>query len=125
MDKKTIYYIVEWVVALAACAWLVWKMVTYDDYAALWETMRTMDASRVCALLICIALMPVNMSIEAWRWKTLMDEGVNGLMDEGISWKEAHRQVCYSKLAGLITPWRLGEYPARALLMEGERNPGR
>lgn len=116
MDKKTIYYIVEWVVALAACAWLVWKMVTYDDYAALWETMRTMDASRVCALLICIALMPVNMSIEAWRWKTLMDEGVNGLMDEGISWKEAHRQVYYSKLAGLITPWRLGEYPARALL---------
>ena len=116
MDKKTIYYIVEWVVALAACAWLVWKMVTYDDYAALWETMRTMDASRVCALLICIALMPVNMSIEAWRWKTLMDEGVNGLMDEGISWNEAHRQVYYSKLAGLITPWRLGEYPARALL---------
>ena len=114
MDKKTIYYIVEWVVALAACVWLVWKMVTYDDYAALWETMRTMDASRVCALLICIALMPVNMSIEAWRWKTLIP----------MSWYEAHRQVYYSKLAGLITPWRLGEYPARALLMEGERNPG-
>ena len=106
MDKKTIYYIVEWVVALAACVWLVWKMVTYDDYAALWETMRTMDASRVCALLICIALMPVNMSIEAWRWKTLIP----------MSWYEAHRQVYYSKLAGLITPWRLGEYPARALL---------
>ena len=106
MDKKTIYYIVEWVVALAACVWLVWKMVTYDHYAALWETMRTMDASRVCALLICIALMPVNMSIEAWRWKTLIP----------MSWYEAHRQVYYSKLAGLITPWRLGEYPARALL---------
>lgn len=106
MDKKTIYYIVEWVVALAACAWLVWKMVTYDDYAALWETMRTMDASRVCALLICIALMPVNMSIEAWRWRTLIP----------MSWYEAHRQVYYSKLAGLITPWGLGEYPARALL---------
>ena len=106
MDKKTIYYIVEWVVALAACVWLVWKMVTYDHYAALWETMRTMDASRVCALLICIALMPVNMSIEAWRWRTLIP----------MSWYEAHRQVYYSKLAGLITPWRLGEYPARALL---------
>ena len=26
----------------------------------------------------------------------------------------------YSKLAGLITPWRLGEYPARALLMAQE-----
>lgn len=106
MDKKTIYYIVEWVVALAACVWLAWKMVTYDDYAALWETIRTMDASRVCALLICIALMPVNMTLEAWRWRTLIP----------MSWYEAHRQVYYSKLAGLITPWRLGEYPARALL---------
>ena len=37
---------------------------------------------------------------------------------ESIGWAEAHRQVYYSKLAGLITPWRLGEYPARGLLMQ-------
>ena len=35
-----------------------------------------------------------------------------------MGWAEAHRQVYYSKLAGLITPWRLGEYPARGLLMQ-------
>ena len=34
-----------------------------------------------------------------------------------LTFKEAQRQVYYSKLAGLITPWRLGEYPARGLLM--------
>ena len=34
-----------------------------------------------------------------------------------MSWTEAHRQVYYSKLAGLVTPWRLGEYPARGMLM--------
>ena len=37
---------------------------------------------------------------------------------EVMGWVEAHRQVYYSKLAGLITPWRLGEYPARGLLMQ-------
>ena len=37
---------------------------------------------------------------------------------EVMGWAEAHRQVYYSKLAGLITPWRLGEYPARGLLMQ-------
>jgi hypothetical protein len=47
------------------------------------------------------------MTLEAWRWKTLVP----------MSWHDAHYQVYYSKLAGLITPWRLGEYPARALLM--------
>ena len=44
-------------------------------------------------------------------------------MNEGVSeltFKEAQRQVYYSKLAGLITPWRLGEYPARGLMMNDE-----
>ena len=108
MDKRQIYHIVEWVVALAACGWLIWKMATYDNYAGLWATICGMTWKQVGALVLCVALMPVNMSIEAWRWKTLMDEG--------MSWREAHREVYYSKLAGLITPWRLGEYPARALL---------
>ncbi|MBQ4018562.1 MAG: hypothetical protein II605_04880, partial [Paludibacteraceae bacterium] len=34
--------------------------------------------------------------------------------------REAQRQVYYSKLAGLITPWKLGEYPARAVLMSSQ-----
>ena len=106
MDKKTLYYIIEWGVALAACVWLVWKMVTYDNYAALWESLRAMNVQHYIALLICVALMPLNMTLEAWRWKTLVP----------MSWHDAHYQVYYSKLAGLITPWRLGEYPARALL---------
>ena len=117
MDKKTLYYIIEWVVAIAACAWLVWKMATYDDYAGLWAAICGMDGQALCALLIAVALMPVNMSLEAWRWRSLMNEGVKELKSERMSWTEAHRQVYYSKLAGLVTPWRLGEYPARGMLM--------
>lgn len=107
MDKKTLYHIIEWGVALAACVWLIWKIVTYDNYAALWESLCSMNLKHYIALLVCIALMPLNMTLEAWRWKTLVP----------MSWHDAHYQVYYSKLAGLITPWRLGEYPARALLM--------
>lgn len=78
------------------------------------------------ALGLCVALMPVNMAIEAWRWMTLWNgdatlNGANGeaneLTNERLSFSEAQRQVYYSKLAGLITPWRLGEYPARGVLM--------
>lgn len=106
MDKKRIYHIIEWVVALAALGYLIYRMVIYEDYATLWATIAGMSGQQIAALLLCVALMPVNMSMEAWRWKTLLP----------MSWREAHRQVYYSKLAGLITPWRLGEYPARALL---------
>lgn len=106
MDKKTIYHTIEWLVALAACAYLIYRLVIFDDYASLWTSLAGMSWSQLVALILCIALMPVNMSLEAWRWRTLLP----------MSWREAHRQVYYSKLAGLITPWRLGEYPARAIL---------
>ncbi len=124
MDKKRLYHIIEWIVALAACVYLVYRLMLFDEYAELWASLRTMDTRHMEALLLCIALMPVNMALEAWRWKTLMngDAELNGdaaLNDanDGLSFAEAHRQVYYSKLAGLITPWRLGEYPARGLLM--------
>ena len=126
MDKKTLYHIIEWGVALAACAFLGYKLVTFENYPALWESLRGMAWQHYLALGLCVALMPVNMAIEAWRWMTLWNgdaslNGANGevneLTDERLTFREAQRQVYYSKLAGLITPWRLGEYPARGVLM--------
>ena len=108
MDRKTLFYIIEWSVTLVACAYLVYRLVIFDDYASLWETFRSMGMPQLFAIILCVALMPVNMALEAWRWKTIVP----------MSWREANRQVYYSKLAGLITPWRLGEYPARGVLME-------
>ena len=107
MDRKTLFYIIEWSVTLVACAYLVYRLIIFDDYASLWETFRSMGMPQLLAIILCVALMPVNMALEAWRWKTLVP----------MSWREANRQVYYSKLAGLITPWRLGEYPARGVLM--------
>lgn len=108
MEKRQLLHIIEWVVAIAACAFLIWKIATYDDYASLWAALRAMGWQQWLAIGVCVALMPLNMSLEAWRWKTLIP----------MSWREANRQVYYSKLAGLITPWRLGEYPSRALLRD-------
>ena len=120
MDKKRVLTIAEWGIALAACGYLVYRLVVFDDYASLWASLCGMGWREVLALALCVALMPVNMSLEAWRWRTLWNEGDvrRELRSEGLSWKEAHRQVYYSKLAGVITPWRLGEYPARALMMD-------
>ena len=108
MDKKRLYHILEWIVAIGALAWLVWKIAVYDDYVSLWTSLRTMGWREWCALSVAVALMPVNMGIEAWKWRTLVP----------MPFSEAQKQVYYSKLAGLITPWRLGEYPARGVLME-------
>jgi hypothetical protein len=120
MSKQQKYHIIEWGVAIAACGWLVWKMATYDDYAGLWAALQGMGWMEWGALVLCVALMPVNMGIEAWRWKTLWNDGMMECWNDGISgltFREAERQVYYSKLAGLVTPWRLGEYPARGVLL--------
>ena len=134
MDKRRIYHIIEWSVAIAACAFLIWKIATYDDYASLLSALRAMAWPQWLAIVACVALMPVNMALEAWRWRTLWngaselgiselgisgleDERISGLGEERMSFREAERQVYYSKLAGLITPWKLGEYPARGVLL--------
>jgi len=122
MEKRQIYRIIEWSVAIAACGYLIWRLATYEDYASLAASLRAMGWKEWGALVLCVALMPVNMAIEAWRWYSLMNEGVKELKNERISFYEAQRQVYYSKLAGVITPWRLGEYPARGVLMEEARS---
>ena len=110
--NKRLLHIIEWIVAIIAYAWLTYKLITYDQYDLVAASLRAMSWPQWIAIAACIALMPINMLIEAWRWRTLMP----------MPLKEAHRQVYYSKLAGLITPWRLGEYPARALLMDNQQS---
>ena len=118
MDRKTLYHIVEWSVALAACAFLLYKIVTYDNYAALGEALRHMSWQQWTAMGLCVALMPLNMALEAWRWRTLWNAQRDNVQStKELSFGEAQRQVYYSKLAGLVTPWRLGEYPARGMLL--------
>lgn len=123
MDKKRIYHIITWFVAIAACIFLAWKIATYEDYAALGECLRHMSSQQWLAIALCVALMPVNMGLEAWRWMTLWNNDVQIKDYEILSFREAQRQVYYSKLAGLITPWRLGEYPARGVI-EVQRDNG-
>ena len=105
---------IKWLLAVAAYAYLAYRLATYDQYALVAESLRMMGAGQWLALGACVVLMPVNMLLEAWRWRTLWNDGVR---DGRMTLREAQRQVYYSKLAGLITPWRLGEYPARAVLM--------
>ena len=121
MNQKTFYHIIEWAVALAACVFLGYKLVTFEDYPALWESLRGMAWQHYLALGLCVALMPVNMAIEAWRWMTLWNEGVKELTNERLTNERlTNERLTFKELAGLITPWRLGEYPARGVLM-GER----
>lgn len=121
MNNRLLHSI-QWAVAVLAYAYLVYELATYGHYDIVASSLAAMGTWQWAALALCVTLMPVNMALEAWRWQTLM---ANGESKELLTFREAQRQVYYSKLAGLITPWRLGEYPARGVLMGEEADWGK
>ena len=95
---------------VAAYDFLGYKMVTYDNYAGLFAQFRQAGWWQYGCLFACFALFPVNRLLEAWKWQYLVRD------IEPMNIREAQRQVYYGTIAGFVTPYKLGEYPGRALL---------
>jgi len=93
-----------------AYGYLGYKIITYDNYAGLAERFRQAELWQYICLFVSFLLFPVNRLCESWKWQFL----VRGFEPMNI-W-EAQRQVYYGTIAGFVTPYKLGEYPGRALL---------
>lgn len=110
MNRKQRYILaISWVLSIAAYAYIAYKLWTYDDWSSFVAHLSHASWKGYLCGVLAVGLMPLNMLIEARRWQYLMG---------GISIGEAQRQVYYSKIAGQLTPYQLGEYPARGLLMK-------
>ncbi len=87
------------------------QQLTRVDTDALWD-----HASNVY-LIAGLLLMPVNLALEAWKWKLLA----------GSAGPLSYRAAAGSYLAGmafsLITPNRIGEYPGRILFLRRKNTP--
>lgn len=95
---------------IAAYGYLGYKLATYDNYAGLLAQFRQADVWKWMCIIGCFLLFPVNRFFEAWKWKFLVRH------IEPMNFLEAQRQVYYGTIAGFVTPYKLGEYPGRALL---------
>ena len=102
--------IANFVLIVLAYGFLGYKIATYDNYAGLLERFSAAEWWQLLCLMVCVALFPVNRLCEAWKWQFL----VRGI--EPMNILEAQRQVYYGTLAGFVTPYKIGEYPGRALL---------
>ena len=109
-NKKILQTALNWTLVIAAWGYLIYKLVTYDNYAALTEQFRHAGTYEWLCLIVSFCLFPVNRLLEAWKWQYL----VRHIEPMGIL--EAQRQVYFGAVAGFITPYKLGEYPARTLL---------
>ena len=103
--------VLQWGIALAAYCFLGYTLCTFEHYSDFALFFRGASGRHYVALVVCLVLMPLNLLLEAWKWQTLLKPV------EVIGIGEAMRQVCYGMAGAFVTPYRIGDYPARVLLL--------
>lgn len=103
--------VLQWGIALAAYCFLGYTLCTFEHYSDFALFFRGASGRHYVALVVCLVLMPLNLLLEAWKWQTLLKP------IEVIGIGEAMRQVCYGMAGAFVTPYRIGDYPARVLLL--------
>lgn len=102
----------QWGIALAAYCFLGYTLCTFEHYSDFALFFSGASGRHYVALVVCLVLMPLNLLLEAWKWQTLLKPvEVMGIGD-------AMRQVCYGMAGAFVTPYRIGDYPARVLLLK-------
>lgn len=91
----------------AAYAYLIYVLVTFDHYDEFIAHFRSAGILEWSSIVLCIALFPVNILAEAWKWRYLIKDV------EQITLVEAQKQVYYGFVGAFLTPERLGDYPTR------------
>lgn len=104
--------VLQWVVLSAAYGYLLYRLCTYTEYASLFAYFREADGRVYIWLVLALLLVPINILLEAAKWRTLTAE------IEKINLMEAVKQVCYGQLTAFVTPYRIGDYPGRILRMD-------
>lgn len=110
LEIKPIYKkVLQWVVMLAAYGYLIYKLCTYSEYDSWFAYFRSANGDVYTWLLLAVLLVPINILLEAAKWRSL----IAGI--EKISMLEAVLQVCYGQLTAFVTPYRIGDYPGRIM----------
>lgn len=109
--RKTIKWLIFWLAYL----FLGYKLVTFNDYAALGEYFRLASFENYFFLIIVFFLLPFNLLFEALKWRKL----VSGIQPISLSF--AFKSVLIGQTGAFFTPNRLGEFPTRSLLFPKDK----
>ena len=101
----------KWLIFLLAYLFLGYKLFTFDGYEALLEHFSSVSFQDYLFLFFVFLLLPFNLFFEALKWQRL----VAGL--QPISLGLAFRSVLVGQTGAFFTPNRIGEFPARALML--------
>lgn len=118
---KKIENIIKWTVAVLSYGFIVYTIADFrndiENLAKTW--LDSIKDGKWIWIAGMTALVPLNLSIEAWKWKTLTANL------QKLSFRNALRAVVAGQFAGFFTPNRIGEVTGRSMLLkEGNRLKG-
>lgn len=106
--RCSLYKIFTYLIVTIAYVVVVYKLITYNDYQNLIYHFSYNISSHWFYLIICIALMPLNIFSEAIKWKYAISH------IESISIKQALYATLKGQVGAIATPNKLGDFPTRA-----------
>ncbi len=108
--------ILQLLIVVVAYGYLAYRLITFDT--SLLDSIPT-DWSLLQVLYVVVAflLFPLNILFESLKWRTLLRD-----IEPDMTLAEAQRQTYYGFVGAFITPSRLGDYPARALLLKNKEH---
>lgn len=111
-NKETLFKIL---IISVFSGFIYYEVFQKQDVDLLWKTfLLQLGHSNHFFLWAAVLLMPLNWTLEAYKWYFLV------LEFEKISFWKAFKAVLLGVSIGLFTPARIGEYGGRALLVEND-----
>lgn len=99
--------VVQWVILAIAYFVVIYKLVTFEDYDILLSFFSHITFYQCAGIVVVLFLFPLNLLLEALKWKV----SVSGISK--ISVRQAVVSTFVGNVGAVITPNRLGDFPAR------------
>ena len=96
---------------VVAYAYLAYMLLTFEHYGEFSAHFHSAGWKELFSIALAVLLFPLNISMESEKWRCL----IGGLTP--LSRRESQRQVYFGFVGAVLTPNRLGDYPARASLL--------
>ncbi|MDR1652607.1 MAG: flippase-like domain-containing protein [Prevotellaceae bacterium] len=112
--KKRFQIFLNLLFAVAAYGFLAYKLLSFEHYDILFDTLRLFEVRQFAWLFAVVLLLVPNLVLEAYKWQLLVRK------TEKKSLKEALKSITAGIYTGFFTPNRIGDMAGRLLYFAPE-----
>lgn len=105
----------KWLILIVSYSYLAYKLITFDQYDELAAHWKQMPASQLWWLVVTLILLPVNMLLEALKWKLFVSK------IQKIDIFTSLKSILSGIYTGFFTPNRVGELVGRVAFIDAEK----